>query len=269
MRSLLFLLACAAVTAVTGDVAANAPAGARVLRVCADPNNMPFSNARGEGFENRVAEILAEDLGARVETTWWAQRRGFFRNTLDAGRCDVVVGVPVRFDRARTTRPFYRSVYVFASRADRHLRVESLDDPRLRTMRIGVPLAGDDGVNPPPERALARRGIVDGVVGYTLYGDYSRQTPAAELLDAAVRGDVDVAIVWGPLAGWYAKEHPGELSIAPIRPEADEDGTPFAFSLGVGVRRRDAALGQELDAALGRHAAEIDALLDEYGVPRP
>src|SRR5690349_16835567 len=118
------------------------PAG--VLRVCADPNNLPLSNQRGEGFENKLAELLAQDLGERVEYTWWAQRRGFFRNTLKAGMCDLVIGVPAGFEMASTTRPYYRSTYVFVSRKDRHLNIASLDDPALRKLKIGVQMIGDD-----------------------------------------------------------------------------------------------------------------------------
>jgi ABC-type amino acid transport substrate-binding protein len=130
------------------------PAG--VLRVCADPNNLPFSNERGEGFENKLAEMLAADLGAELRYTWWAQRRGFFRNTLRAGSCDVVLGVPAGFELALTTSPYYRSTYAFVSRKDRHLGVRSFDDEALRRLKVGVQLVGDDGANTPPAHALAR-----------------------------------------------------------------------------------------------------------------
>ena len=113
------------------------------LRVCSDPNNLPFSNARGEGFENRIAELLARDLGTHVAYTWWAQRRGFLRNTLNAGACDVVIGYPADAEMAQTTAPYYRSSYMFVTR--RGLRIDSLDDPRLQTLRVGVQLIGDDG----------------------------------------------------------------------------------------------------------------------------
>src|SRR4051812_36069581 len=123
------------------------PASETSLRVCADPNNLPFSNEKGEGFENKIAELIAADMQRPLEYTWWAQRRGFFRNTLRAGTCDVVIGVPVSFELAATTRPYYRSTYVFVTRHDRHLDVRSLDDPVLKDLRIGVQLIGDDGAN--------------------------------------------------------------------------------------------------------------------------
>src|SRR3954462_5867483 len=116
----------------------------RVLRVCADPNNLPFSSQRTPGFENEIATVLARELGANLAYTWWAQRRGFFRNTLKAQICDVVIGVPVGLGMARSTAPYYRSTYAFVSRADRRLSVHSLGDPRLRELKIGVQLVGDD-----------------------------------------------------------------------------------------------------------------------------
>src|SRR5581483_8068662 len=143
---------------------------ARKLRVCADPNNLPFSNQRLEGFENKIAGLLARDLNAEVEYTWWAQRRGFIRNTLKARACDVVMGVPSGFEMAQTTAPYYRSTYVFVYRQDSGLKVGSFDDPVLHKVKIGVQVIGDDGANAPPAHALSNRGIVGNVRGYTVYG---------------------------------------------------------------------------------------------------
>jgi mxaJ protein len=235
-----------------------------VLRVCADPNNLPFSNATGEGFENRLAQMVAETMGATVEYTWWAQRRGFIRNTLEAGLCDVVMGVPSRYEMARTTRPYYRSSYVFLYRADRHYRLHSLDDARLATLKLGVHLVGND--NPPPAVMLAQRGIINNVMGYSLYGDYRDPNPPARLIDAVDSGDVDVAIAWGPLAGYFAQRARHALTMVPI----DQPGgaaLPLRFAISVGVRKDDAALQARLDAALLQKRSQIDALLKEYGVP--
>jgi mxaJ protein len=211
------------------------PAG--VLRVCADPNNLPFSNQRGEGFENKIAELLAHDLGERVEYTWWAQRRGFFRNTLRAGMCDVVIGVPSGFEMALTTRPYYRSSYVFLSRKDRHLNLSSFDDPQLKKLRIGVQIIGDDQSNAPPAHALTRRKIVDNVKGFTLYGDYSQPNPPARIVDAVEKGDIDLAIVWGPLAGYFAKQSHVAMQVVPVTPQIDQPFLPFVFDISMGVRR--------------------------------
>ena len=148
--------------AVVGQRAATATADpARVLRVCADPNNLPFSNESEEGFENRLAQLIAGELNARVSYTWWAQRRGFVRNTLNEGLCDVVMGVPGSFELTGVTRPYYRSTYVFLYRKDAGLSLRSLDDSVLRTLRIGVQIIGDDYANTPPAHALARLRLVE------------------------------------------------------------------------------------------------------------
>ncbi|HEV2862353.1 MAG TPA: substrate-binding domain-containing protein [Pyrinomonadaceae bacterium] len=242
------------------------PAG--VLRVCADPNNLPFSNERGEGFENKLAEMLAEDLGGRVEYTWWAQRRGFFRNTLRAGACDVVLGVPASFELAATTSPYYRSTYVFVYRKDRGLKVGSFDDEVLRRVKVGVQLVGDDGSNTPPAHALAARGVVENVRGYTLYGDYSRESPPSRIVEAVARGEVDVAVVWGPLAGYYARRQRVPLEVVPVSPQIDLPFLPFVYDISMGVRRGDEDLRLQLEQFLERRRPDIERLLDDYGVPR-
>ena len=251
----------------TGRAAAPEPQ-TKVLRVCADPNNLPFSNERRDGFENRIAEIVADELGAKVEYTWWAQRRGFIRNTLRANLCDVVIGVPYSFEHAAVTRPYYRSSYVFVTRADRKLRIESFDDPILKNLKIGVQVIGDDYTNSPPAHALAARGIIDNVRGYTVYGDYSQPNPPARILDAVTAGDLDVAVVWGPLAGYFAKKESTELTLVPVSPQIDVPFLPFVFDISMGVRREDVALRQQLDSVLKRRRADIDRVLAEYGVPR-
>ena len=245
------------------------PRETRVLRVCADPNNMPFSNERGEGFENKVVEAVAKDLGARVEYTWWAQRRGFFRNTLRAGLCDLVAGVPGNFEMAQATSPYYRSSYVFVYREDRGLDVRSFDDPALRTLKIGVQMIGDDFANTPPAHALTNRHIVGNVRGYMVYGDYSKPGPASNIIDAVVRGEVDVAVAWGPLAGYYARRHRMvPLAVVPVSPQIDLPFLPFVYDISMGVRRGDDAFREEIEGALGRRRVEIERILDWYGVPR-
>ncbi len=243
-----------------------AGAGPNVLRVCADPNNLPFSDANGKGLENKLAELVAREMGAKVAYTWWAQRRGFVRNTLKAGLCDVVMGVPAHYDLVETTRPYYRSSYVFVSRQDRNLDVASLKDPRLHTLKIGVHLFGDDGMNSPPIHALGEEGIVGNVIGYTLYGDYRDATPPARLIEAVERGDVEIAAAWGPLAGYAALHSPVPLRIVPID---GKDFAPlrFSFDIAMGVRKGDAALRTRLDEIIVRKGADIAALLESYGVP--
>jgi mxaJ protein len=239
----------------------------RVLRITADPNNLPFSNQRREGFENRIADLIALELDANIEYSWRAQRRGFFRETLKEDRADLVLGVPAHFEMALTTTPYYRSSYVFVYRKDRNLGLHSLDDPALHKLKIGVQMIGNDETNTPPAHALAHRGIVDNVVGYTLYGDYRDPNPPARIVDAVVKGDVDVAVVWGPLAGYFAMHASAPLEVVPVSPAADPN-LPFTFSIAMGVRKGDRTLHDELDAVLQRKHKEIDAILDEYGVPR-
>ena len=242
-------------------------APARVLRVCADPNNLPFSDQKGRGFENEIAELLADRMDARLEYTWFAQRRGFVRNTLRADRCDVIIGVPSSFELALVTRPYYRSSYVFVTR-DGGPDIESFDDADLRSLRIGVHLVGDDYTNTPPAHALAGRGIIGNVRGYTLYGDYREPHPPSRILDALAADDIDVAIVWGPLAGWYASKIRVPLKIEPVKPQIDLPFLPMVFDISMGVRRTDLALRDELDRVIDENRPAIDRILDRYGVPR-
>jgi mxaJ protein len=259
-------VACAAAIAVLISMPGDARAE-RVLRVCADPNNLPFSGRAAPGFENQIAGILAHALGARLEYTWWAQRRGFFRNTLGAERCDVVIGVPVGLAMARTTAPYYRSTYAFVTRADRKLGIHSLGDPRLRVLRIGVQLIGDDGANAPPAHALARRGIVDNVVGFHVIGDHTKDSPPTGIVRAVEDRTIDVAIVWGPLAGGCAARSKTRLVVTPLD-EASDAGLAMAFDIAIGVRRSGAALAGELDRALIAQRTEIQRILDAWHVPR-
>lgn len=239
----------------------------KAFKVCQDPNNLPFSNEQEEGFENRLARLIAADMKAEVQYTWWAQRRGFVRNTLRAGDCDVIMGIPTSFELARPTRPYYRASYVFVARAGSGIDVRSLDDPILRTLTIGVHVIGDDYANVPPAHALSNRGMVNNVVGYSIYGNYAEPNPPARLIDAVARGEIDLAIAWGPLAGYAAKQQPVALTLTPVTPEIDLPFLPFVFDISLGVRRDDVARQEALDAILIRRAADIDALLDEYGVP--
>jgi mxaJ protein len=267
MRRVVSVFLLALVAPAFGCAPAPAVAATRELRVCADPNNLPFSNERREGFENELAELIARELGATVRYTWWAQRRGFFRNTLNARACDVVMGVPSSFELALTTAPYYRSTYVFVTRADRALDVRSFDDSRLRRLRVGVHLVGDDGVNTPPVHALSSRNIVGNVKGYMLAGDYRRPNPPARLIEAVVDGDVDIAVAWGPLAGYFARQSSVPLRLVPVSPAIDVPFLPQVYDISMAVRRDDPGLKAELDAILLRRSDEIAALLARYGVP--
>ncbi len=239
-----------------------------VLRVCADPNNLPFSNRNEEGFENKIAQVIARELQVKVEYTWWAQRRGFVRNTLKSGSCDLIVGLPSSSELALTTAPYYRSTYAFVFRKDSHLDVKSFDDDVLRHLKIGVQIIGDDFANTPPAHALSNRKIVQNVKGYSIYGDYSRPNPPSDIIQAVAHRDVDVAVVWGPTAGYFAKRQPIPLVVTPVSPQIDLPYLPFVYDISMGVGRDDVGFRDTLEAILNRKSHEIDSILDQYGVPR-
>jgi mxaJ protein len=237
------------------------------FRVCADPENFPFSNRQLEGFENKIADLIAKELGASPTYIWWGQRRGFIRNTMKAtlkeARCDVVIGVPKGYDLVRWTKPYYRSTYVFVYPQSKGFQIKSLDDPILRRLRIGVHLLGDDYENPPPVHELAKRGLVDNVVGYDTF--YSRENPPSKIIDAVASGEIDVAIVWGPAAGYFAKQQRVPLELVPV-PSGKGD-LPFAFDISMGVRPGDEELKIQLEKLLDRKQNEIRKILEDYGVP--
>ena len=239
-------------------------ADARELRVCADPDNMPFSDGERRGFENRIVELIASDIGATVAYYWLPQWRGFTRKTLLEGHCDVIPGMPAATRDVLTTAPYYRSSYALVFRADRVPGFTGLRDPRLPTLRIGVALPGIDATPSPPGRALARRGIFDNVVGFPVI----RDVPVAKrMIDALASGDLDVAAVWWPQAGYFVALAHVPLSPAPLEP--DDGDPPFAFAIAMAVRPGDAELRRRLDAALARLRPAIAAVLDQYAVTAP
>lgn len=243
------------------------PVSTTSLRVCADPNNLPFTNQKGEGFENKIAEIVAHELKVPVEYTWFAQRRGFFRNTLREGRCDVVMGAPEKFERALSTEPYYYSSYVFVSRKDRSLNISSLDDPALKDLKVGVQMIGDDALNTPPAHALADRGIIQNVVGYSVYGEYTEPNPPSKIIDAVVSKDVDIAVVWGPLAGYFASKQNVPLDIRPVEPDSNRK-LPFVFGISMAVRYGEDGFKDKLDSILEKNKSEIGKIIDGYHIPR-
>jgi len=238
-----------------------------LLRVCADPNNMPFSNQAQQGFENHLAQMVAGDLGMTVAYYWYPQRGKFFSKTLNAGKCDVVMEVPVGIPVASTTVPYYQSSYVFVSRHDRHLNLHSMDDPRLRQLRIGVHITGDEDSNLPPVNALTSRGIVNNLVGYSIYGKLSEKNPPSDLIQAVADKQVDVAIAWGPMAGYFAKHSAVPLDVTPVDVVLPNPEVPFTFAIAMGVRHGDTKLQQELNAEIERRRADIHRLLEAYDVP--
>lgn len=272
----------AAATAAAGPLAAQSTAdgapmpkigaaapgtAATALRVCGDPDNLPFSNEKREGFENKIAELIGRELRKPVEYQWWPHRRGFVRNTLRAKDCDIVIGVPGGFDPVAPTKPYYRSTYYIVSRADRKPSVTSIDDPKLKSMRVGVHVIGNDYENTPPAHALGARGIR--AVGFNaFFGEGSGNKPE-DIINAVVDRRVDVAVVWGPLAGYYAKQAKTPLTLTAL-PDSDATSKtrlPFAYNITMGVRRADKEFKLQLDSILERRGPEIARILQDYGIP--
>jgi len=245
----------------SGTIVHNTP-----LRVCADPDDLPFSNRAGQGFENKLAEMVAEALDTTVAYTWFPQRRGFLRNTLDADECDVVMGMP-SVDGVLATRSYYRSGYVFVSRADRQLTVSTMTDPVLRTLRIGVQVIGADGTGTPPAVVLGEEGIVQHVVGFPVYGNFAGPQPAAAPIEAVERGDIDIAALWGPTAGYFAKHARAKLRVTPITDTEQFLPQTFQYPIAMAVRPSDTDLRDRLNAFIRAHKADIAALLERYGIP--
>jgi mxaJ protein len=236
------------------------------LRVCADPNNLPFSNRAGQGFENKIIELVAKDLGVHVTYVWWAQRRGYVRNTLNDSKCDVWPGMATGVDMAATSRPYYRSTYVFVTRADSELTQLTLDDPRLRGAEIGVQMIGNDSTNTPPAHAIASRGIIDNVRGYMVYGDYTHANPPAAIIHAVADRQIDVGLVWGPLAGYFVNRSRVPLRIEAVTP-AEDPRWPMAFDISMGVSRKNHAMLDRINESLAREQSRIAVILKSFHVP--
>jgi quinoprotein dehydrogenase-associated probable ABC transporter substrate-binding protein len=239
---------------------------ADAFRVCADPDNLPYSNRQLNGFENKIASVLASAMGTSPSYVWWGQRRGFVRNTMNAtleeGRCEIMISVPQGYDLVKSTKPYYRSTYVFVYPKGK-LSIASLDDPLLRKLKIGAHLLGDDYANPPPVHALAQRGIVNNVVGFDTF--YSEHNPPSAIIDALVSGKIDLAVAWGPAVGNFVVHQKVPLAMVPI-PSSKTD-LPFAFDISLGVKKGQDALRMALEQLLDRKQVEIRKILTDYGVP--
>jgi mxaJ protein len=241
-----------------------APPTPGLLRVCADPDNMPFSNKAGEGYENKLAELLAKAWESRLEYLWWAAPRGIGR-MLNGRYCDILIQAPAGYDLAGVTRPYYRTGYVVVARRDRGLDIGSLDDPRLKQLRIGVHLFSADGENTPPAMALSAHGVVGNLIGFSTTYTGGQNHPD-DIIRAVVDGKVDLAIVWGPIAGYYARQLGADLTLTPL-PDDSTSGIPFEFSMGMGTRNREGAIRDSLQKFLDTRGPEIRSILEQYGVP--
>ena len=230
------------------------------LRVCADPANMPFSNEQGEGFENKIAEIVAAEFKIPVEYTWFPQATGFIRQTLFAKRCDVVIGYAQGDELVLNTNHYYRSTYALVYRAGSGLDgVDSLADPRLKDRRIGV-IAGT-----PPGSVMARLGLIEHAKPYPLMVDRRYDSPGERMIDDIRSGDIDAGVLWGPIAGYFAARGGDKLAVVPLLKEV---GTPrMAYRITFGVRNLEDDWKHQLNAVIAKRQGDIDAVLLEFGVP--
>lgn len=232
----------------------------KVLRVCADPRNLPFSNERGDGFENRIADLFAKKLGKGLAYAFYPGATGFIRNTLNARRCDVVMGMPLGDDIVQPTNPYYRTAYVAAYAKDGALAgLDSLSDPRLKSAKIGV-VAGT-----PPVTYLALNGLLPQIKSYALVVDTRYDSPTAEMMADLDRGAIDVALLWGPIAGYYALHAKTATAVTPLVKETG--GPKLVYRIAMGVRHSDQNWKRDLNKLISQNRAEIDAILRGYGVP--
>ena len=251
-------------TSAAAEAQRPSPAQPGILRVCNDPDNMPFSNQKEEGFENKLAQLIAKDWKAKLDYVWYPTRRGYFR-ILNGMYCDLIIQAPGGLDMAGTTKPYYRSGYVFLTRQDGKLAdIESLADPRLKKARIGVTLLPSDE-QLPPTMALSHYGVVGNLHGY--HGWYNDEDRPEDIVNAVANDSVDVAIVWGPLAGYFAKQSKVPLKITPLGERDSLADVPFRFNIAMAVRRSDKELRDSLEKTLKAKAPEIQAILKEYGIP--
>jgi quinoprotein dehydrogenase-associated probable ABC transporter substrate-binding protein len=230
----------------------------KVFRVCADPQNLPLSDEKGEGFENKLAELFAQKLNEPVSYTYFPQVMGFVRNTLNAVRCDVIIGTAVGDTTVQTTNPYYRTTYALIFRPDSGLdRIESLADPRLKGKHIGV-VAGT-----PPATILAQDGLMQDAKPYPLMVDTRVTSSPRMMVDDLAAGRIDAGVLWGPMAGYYAQQVTPHLIVVPLLKE----GMQMDFRIAMGVRRSDQDWKRKLNRLITENQPEIDKILLAYGVP--
>jgi quinoprotein dehydrogenase-associated probable ABC transporter substrate-binding protein len=250
-----------------GLVCAGQPAAAQTadivdrsaLKVCADPNNLPFSNEKKEGFENKIAEVMGAALGLKVEYTWFPQVIGFVRNTLQAHRCDLVMGTVAGDDIMQTTNPYYYTTYVMLYRSDKMPAFEGLEDPRLASLRLGVVGAT------PPSDLLVRHDLMAHAKPYQLTVDTRAESPTHQMVQDVVDGTIDVGFLWGPIAGYYRKHDELPLTLAPLK---DEPGAArMKYHIAMGVRGNEPEWRRRINAVILKQQPGITAILRDYGVP--
>ena len=234
------------------------------FKVCADPANLPFSNNKQEGFENKIAEVLAKDLGLKLSYMYWPDRMGFYRNTLNAKRCDVIIGTADGNDSVRTSKPYYRSGHVYVWRKESNYNITDWDSPDLKKGVIGV--VGQSPATIP----MNEKGLIANARPYRMQRDLN--LPSSYLIDDLEKKEIDIVVAWGPIGGYFAKQSkvPMEVRIIPEYVGYDEinnaKGKEF-WNISVGVRKKDKERMEKIDAALVRNKVAIDKILDDFGIP--
>jgi quinoprotein dehydrogenase-associated probable ABC transporter substrate-binding protein len=232
----------------------------KVLRVCADPHNMPFSTEKGEGFENKLAEMLAEKLGKRLSYTWYPQATGFVRNTLAAHKCDVMMGAPQGDDLIQVTNPYYRSAYALVYRPQHGLEgVDTLGDPRLKDKRIGV-VAGT-----PPANNIVANGLMARAKPYPLVVDTRVDSSSVAMMHDLAVDEIDAGVLWGPMAGYFARQANTPVTVVPLVKETS--GPRLTYRIAMGVRHTDQEWKRLLNRVLRDEQRAINKVLLSFGVP--
>jgi len=232
------------------------------FKVCADQDNMPYSNAAGEGFENKIAEVIAADLGKELSYQFWHDRFGFIRNTLKAYRCDVIMGTNTTYDAVNTTKPYYRAGHVWIYRKDSGYKINDWNSPDLRKGVIGIVDKS------PVSVALHANDLMANAKPYRLMRDLTKSP--GQLVDHVVNGEIDVAVMWGPIGGYYAKQSKEDLVVVLIPEYSDGNegltGKTY-WNISAGVRKKDDERREMIDAAIVRNKDKIRKIMDDFGIP--
>jgi len=229
------------------------------LRVCADPNNLPFSDQKGDGFENKIAELFAQELKVPLRYVWYPNTVGFLRNTLRARQCDLVMGIVSGAELVQSTNPYYRSSYVIVTRKADNLAIESLNDPKLRNLKIGLTAAT------PPSDMAVRSGLIANVRPYPLFVDTRYDAPGKQMVQDLLQKKIDIALLWGPIAGYFARDHATELTIAPLKTQ--ESNLRLDFYIAMGVRPGENKWKNQVNDLMRQNQTKIAGILHDYGVP--
>jgi quinoprotein dehydrogenase-associated probable ABC transporter substrate-binding protein len=230
------------------------------FRVCADPANLPFSNDKGEGFETKIAELLAGKLKVPLKYVWYPNSVGFLRNTLRVRRCDIVMGIVSGADLVQSTNPYYRSVYVMVTRTADNITADKIEDPALKDLKIGLTAGA------PPADIAAKNGLAANIRPYDLYVDTRYQSPGKDMINDLANKQIDVALLWGPIAGYYAAQHGDALKITPLLHEPK--GTRMEFYITMAVRPGENKWKNDINALIRDNKGEIEKILRDYHVPQ-